>query len=424
MPYKFFFLFYPLLLLQACTAYREPTEKLVSLNLVDREGLSETISNSDRLKKYESTDFLSSQPYQKVLRVYHRKGVSDVMAYVTCYHPNGQLKQYLEVMNGRALGIYREWYPNGKLKVQANVVGGEADVTPSAQKTWLFDGLAEAWNEEGDLEAEIPYQKGVLEGTSIYYHPSGTIWKTIPFVNNQIQGIYTVFLENGCVLSTANYAYGVQHGQAIRYWKEHQVAAEETFQEGLLVEGRYYDSSLSLVSEIHEGRGFRAIFGKTAIVELQEYQQGILEGEVRMLDSKGCIIKRYQIRKGLKNGEETEYYEKHAQSEKQLPKISVNWVEDNIQGLVRTWYDNGIQESQREMSHNIKNGLATAWYRDGSLMLIEEYDHNKLVRGEYYKKGEKIPVSLISSGKGVATLFDAQGNFLRKINYINGVPLD
>ena len=90
--------------------------------------------------------------------------------------------------------------------------------------------------------------------------------------------------------------------------------------------------------------------------------------------------------------------------------------------MVKTWYPDGSMESQREMSGNYKNGLLTAWYIDGNLMLIEEYDRDKLIRGEYFKKGEKIPASQVAGGKGVATLFDSEGNYLRRVNIFNGRP--
>ena len=39
----------------------------------------------------------------------------------------GQIKQYLESVNSRALGVYHEWYANGQQKVEALVIGGVAD---------------------------------------------------------------------------------------------------------------------------------------------------------------------------------------------------------------------------------------------------------------------------------------------------------
>jgi antitoxin component YwqK of YwqJK toxin-antitoxin module len=100
------------------------------------------------------------------------------------------------------------------------------------------------------------------------------------------------------------------------------------------------------------------------------------------------------------------------------------WYEGVLQGPVKTWYDNGQLESQRDMSENQREGLLTAWYRNGSLMLVEEYEEDRLLHGEYYRMGEKTAVSQIENGKGVAMLFNPEGNFARKVSYQDGKPQD
>ena len=90
--------------------------------------------------------------------------------------------------------------------------------------------------------------------------------------------------------------------------------------------------------------------------------------------------------------------------------------------MVKTWYPTGILESQKEMANNAKNGVLSAWYRDGNLMMIEEYIEGKLDRGDYFKKDEKIPVSQVQDGKGLVITFDADGHFVQKIPYLNGKP--
>lgn len=425
MMYTYYF---PVLILLTvvltCCSPKQQESKLVSLNFIDREGTSETITSTERLKKYEKADFLANQPYQKVLRVYSRNAQGENPAFVTSYHPNGQLHQYLEILNGRAFGTYKEWHSNGQKKIEATVIGGEADVTTAAQKSWLFDGTCYVWDEQGNIQAEIPYTKGVLEGFSTYYHSNGKVAKSIPFTNNQIHGTYNAFSPEGNLVMIAEYDHGTLEGPTLLYRSNGQVSAEELFCEGLLMEGRYYDVQKKITSEIKDGSGYRTMFLEDSIAELQEFRHGKLEGLIQAFNAKSQLTKIYHVKDGLKQGEEIEYYSLPKKSTKLIPKISINWVDNKIQGLVKTWYENGIQESQREMSQNTKNGVATAWYKDGSLMLIEEYDRNKLMRGEYYRKGEKISVSVINKGKGIATLFDAEGNFMRKVNYISGMPLD
>ena len=174
------YLLFLLLLLTACTPRQngEYTPRLVSINIIDRDGLSETICNPDRLEKFDNIDFFGSTTLtRRCCCVYERDDEGIVQAYVTSYHENGQVRQYLEVANGRASGMYREWYGNGNIKVEAQVIGGTADITMAAEKTWLFDGTSKAWDDNGNLIAEIPYSKGDQQGIALYYHSNGALWK-------------------------------------------------------------------------------------------------------------------------------------------------------------------------------------------------------------------------------------------------------
>jgi antitoxin component YwqK of YwqJK toxin-antitoxin module len=74
------------------------------------------------------------------------------------------------------------------------------------------------------------------------------------------------------------------------------------------------------------------------------------------------------------------------------------------------------------MAQNMKNGIAMSWYKDGSIMLAEEYSNDKLLRGQYTKQGENEPISVIEKGTGIATLFDSSGNQIEKIRYLEGKP--
>lgn len=413
------------LLMTACAGTRHSCSApcLASINIVDRNGLTETINNPDRLLLYDNVNFLQPQPYQKVLRIYTRDAQGNISARVTSYHPNGYPWKYLEILNSRACGQYKEWYSNGVLKIEANVIEGSADIVEGSEKSWVFDGCCKAWNECGELEAAIPYVKGSLEGIAYYYHPNGNVWKIVPYCENHIEGVLEIYRCDQTLLQSTFYCNGLREGESKRYWDGDQLAAEEIYCEGLLSFGRYYDRQGACIAQIDEGHGMRAVFGKDAVIELQEYNNGQLEGVVKILDRFGRVCSLYHAKNQCKHGEEVCFYDAPRFKQTLSPKISINWYDGKIQGVTRTWYDNGTQESQREMSNNKKNGHSSAWFRDGSLMLIEEYDQDKLIKGEYYSKGEKYPVSLIEEGKGCATLFDAEGGFIRKVNYLNGRPV-
>jgi antitoxin component YwqK of YwqJK toxin-antitoxin module len=403
---------------QACCKRPLP---LTSIHIIDRNGFAETLSNKDRLNQFQQTDFLTPQPYQKVLRIYARDSKGNVRSVVTTYHPNGNPKQYLQILNGRANGNYYEWHENGFISLSTKVIGGTADVTPSAERSWIFDGPSYAWDEDENLLGEIFYCQGSLEGNSTYYHSSGQIWKQIPYKKNQIDGTVQIYQTNGNLLQEINYIQGQKDGQSFRYWDCKSLASQEDYCKGKLENGQYFDQNGNIIAEIKQGTGFRAVFGKDSIKEIQEYQEGILEGEVKVFNANGALKRVYHVKNQIKHGEEIDYYDTYCSQPLQA-KLSFYWYEGKIQGYVRTWYSNGVQESQKEMANNAKHGVSTAWYRDGNLMMIEEYDNDKLVRGDYFRKGEKTPVTQVISSKGTVTIFDAEGHFVQKINYENGKP--
>lgn len=395
---------------------------LTSINIVDRNGFSETISNPERLKKFASVDFIKPQPYKKVMRIFSPNSKGEARALITSYHDNGQPKQYLEVVNGRASGFYLEWHSNGSLKLKVHVISGTADIVMGSEKTWLFDGVGESWDDKGNQLASIPYEKGELQGISTYFHPTGEVWKIVPYEKNHVHGEMQIFLKNGDLLQKTTFVNGVRAGASQRFWTLKQISSDEHFVKGLLEKGEYYSPSGEKMAGIKEGNGFRAIFGKDALTELHEYKNGTADGEVKILGSDGEPTRIYRVKNRLKSGEEIEYYPRTL-CKKLVPKLSIEWYQGKIQGLVRTWYPNGVLESQKEMNNNLKQGVLTSWYVDGEMMLMEEYENDKLVRGDYYRKGERGAISQVRKGKGLATLYDSEGHFIQKVSYQNGKPI-
>lgn len=415
------------LILLCATAchYAPPQEQIVAIQIQDRNGLTETINASDRLEVYQQVDFLSSQPYKKVLRVYKKEGKSH--SKITTYHPNGMPWQYLEAQEMRAYGTYREWFSNGQLKIEATVIGGTADVAMGSQQDWLFEGLSKVWDERGNVLAYIPYEKGALEGTSLYFYPTGQKQKVVPFSKNVLQGELCEYFPNETLFARTNYKDGVKNGSSIGYFSNGVLAWEEDYSDGLLRTGHYYNQSGASFSEVTNGGGFQAQFENDKLAYLIETRHGRPDGRWQKYTPQGELISVSHIKHNQKEGEEIHYYlstERASEGKNPLPKLSIPWHDNMIHGTVQTWYDNGQLESQREFCRNKKMGPALSWYRDGSLMVLEEYEEDRLMKGHYYKKSQKDPVSSIINGTGIATLYDADGIFLRKVSYVKGKAVD
>lgn len=409
-----------------CSCIKNPSDThdaLVSMQLIDRNGFSETISNKDRLSTYANVDFTEPQPYQKVLRVYSRNHLGQSTSKITSYHDNGELCQYLEVIDGRANGIYREWFANGKLKIEAQVIEGVADIHELAKSTWVFQGPCQVWDENGNLSATFHYEKGILDSPSLYFYPDGNIYKRIPFEKGEPHGIAEVFDENGKLIEESHFSNGEKDGKSVAYWQPGSLKFEETYTEGKLCNATYFNRQGECIATVKNYQGQQAQFNQTAALQtLYTITNGLIEGEVQIFAPNGTLHCSYTLKDGMKNGEEWEYYAQENGMPLQ-PKICLNWSDDRIQGHIKTWYPNGQMQSQREINNNKKHGTSFAWYKSGDLMLIEDYENDLLVKGTYFKKGDKRAVSKIEAGKGIASLYTAEGIFLKKVTYDKGKPL-
>lgn len=418
------FLILSLALLYSCSS-KAPTDQsasVISMQIIDRNGFTETISNKDRIASFETTDFLTAQPFQKVLRVFGRNPSGQSTSKITSYHDNGQLWQYLEAVDGRAHGIYQEWFSNGAKKIEANLIEGVADIHDIAQATWIFHGECKVWEEGGNRIAEFQYEKGLLSAPAHYFFPSGKLQKIIPYENGEIHGLVQSFDEEGNLMEEIPHYKGEKEGKAIAFWNINQPLSTEFFVQGRLSEASYFDLSGNCIAEVHNGQGKQAQFKEGRLGTLFNIENGVIEGEIQLFNPNGSLHSSYIVKEGKKHGEEWEYYPAE-KGEEPKPKLCIHWNDDKIQGQVKTWYPTGKMESQREINGNKKQGTAFSWFKNGDLMLIEEYENELLIKGSYYKPGDKQAVSKIDSGKGTATLYTSEGLFLRKVSYEKGKPV-
>jgi antitoxin component YwqK of YwqJK toxin-antitoxin module len=392
-------------------------EPLLRVNIVDHSNLSETITSPERLKELAKRNFLEPQPYRKVARVYARDKEGSAHSIISSYYENGQIRQYLECINGRACGIYEEWHSNGQKKLLAHVLAGQADIDEKALTTWAFDGECTAWDDQGATTATFTYQHGTLNGPSATFYSTGEKASVASYEDGVKEGKEIIYSKSGEILGELSFHNGVRHGPAFGRYENGADNWKEEYSEDHLSQGAYFAQDGTQVSSVVNGEGLRSIFDDDRLISQEEVHQGLPEGWTTSFDANGLVDRKYQVKDGKKNGIEIRYYPGTTQE-----KLSVEWHNGMIHGTVKTWYPNGTLESQREMSQNVKQGMATAWYPDGSLQLVEEYADDKLVRGRYHRKGDSAPVSTIEKGNGIATLFDSSGTIIEKVTYLDSKP--
>lgn len=410
------------LLLVGCSTKTISQDELVSIQITDQNGLSETISTEEKLKTFETVNFASRQPYKRVLRVYKKDQEGKSRNILTTYHQNGHVEEELHCIGTTAQGAYRKWHPSGKLHVEATIIGGPADTSPIAKKNWLFDGLCSVYDEKGTLVAKITYQSGHLEGPSEYFYSDGSLKEKAHFKRGNIDGKREIFQKKGIVYQEELYFNGFQDGKTLGFFPNQKRAYTEIYDKGKLTSGHYFSQDGKLISKIVNGKGEKAFYHEDYLEKIVTYQQGLPDGLVKIYSEEKELKQTFLQKDGKKTGEEIIYYLQGDGAAPNTKKLSIEWDEDTVHGNVKTFYTNGKQESQKEFSRNQKNGMSFSWYENGDLMLLEEYEKNTLVKGTYYEKGSSDPVSKVEKGTGLATLYDRDGTFTRKVRYKKGEP--
>jgi antitoxin component YwqK of YwqJK toxin-antitoxin module len=411
-----------LLLLIASLPVAGRSGQLTSLVLEDHHGLHEKVTARDRLTNYQKLNWLTPQPYRKVVRTYARGRDGAVGSFITTYHPTGQLKQYLQIVDGRAQGCFCEWYADGALKIASTLVGGPPEIGEEAAEHYLFDGVTEAFHGDGQLAARLPYSAGQLEGVATYYHPDGSPREVITYEQGVRHGPYRRYGVDGALREERCYVQGLLDGPSVGRDSTGSVLFEEVHERGLLREGCYRHPDAGVT----QGCGKRLVWSEEGTTELIDYRNGQPWGNVEVRDARGRLLRSFHVEGEQKHGPETLYYPPHhfATAEADpIPRLQLEWCHDELQGEVRTWYPSGMLESQREMAGNSISGLSMVWYEEGALMLVEEYRDNLLLKGEYFEPGSACPISQVRQGTGTATLFDGQGHVTARVAYLDGLPV-
>jgi len=393
-------------------------DRLVSLQIIDRNDITETISSKEKLEKYQNKNFDAPQPYKQVLRLYNNQKEAKTFGKLSSYHANGNLWQTLEVADARANGLYQEWYPNGQMKAQVKVIGGPANLSDQSKEEWIFDGISSIWNEKGVLIAEIPYVKGILSGVANHYYETGEKKASLPYEKNQIHGEAIYWNLDGNLIKRIQFGKGIKSGKSESFWPKEIPSTIEIYENGNLSTGYYYTPQKELISSITNGNGTAIQFKHETIWKKTPYIRGVPHGKVEKFTKDGQLKKRYNLYHGKRQGEEVCYYTNN--DSKEQPKLSFNWLDGYIHGVVKTWYPGGKVKSQHEMSKNRKTGMYLVWYKTGQVMLVEEYENDRLINGKYFKLNEKEPCSKVHKGSGTASLFDEEGILIKKITYDKG----
>ncbi|MEL7431604.1 MAG: hypothetical protein AAGI90_03630 [Chlamydiota bacterium] len=240
--------------------------------------------------------------------------------------------------------------------------GFELDKEEWAQRDQ--DGRIEQYLDSG-IKVVKSYREGYLHGITSYTYPySATVEKTLVYDEGELVK-ETIHDRKGMPIQQKNYLS--EEEKMITYWSElGSPLRVETYQQGLLNEGLYYNAANELEGKVENGTGVR----------YKRMRDGTLIGMDDIQE--GALVKRISYHP---NGKEhiISYFQDYLLQGKQ----EIYTPEGNLY-MVNEW-DDGLLHGKK---------LA---YRDGRLIIATNY--------RYGKK------------EGIETRFDAYGKLLSEVAY-------
>ncbi len=305
------------------------------------------------------------------------------------------------------------FHPDGAKKVEQTYNDkGDAD----GPETFYF--------KSGAIMEKSTYIKGYLEGTTIGYHPNGTVSAEINYHESKQEGANNRYYINGKLSETGWNIAGEQEGEWLKYDEMGNLESNTHFYEGDLHgwKTEYWPNGKVKSEKLNEYGWIRKEIqydttGKVLIVN--DFKT--LDGKYQALHFNGKLAIEATYDKGNFNGNYNFYY---FDGSPELKLIYKNGLLDST--YVRYSFGNKKSvDGKYKMGDKI--GTWTYYKPNGKINFTEKYENGEL-NGEriYYHDNGKIEQSLSfkdDEKTGWTKKFDSTGVLIYQIKYENSIPV-
>ncbi|AIB52130.1 putative exported repeat protein [Faustovirus] len=246
-------------------------------------------------------------------------------------------------------GLCKCYFQNGKLRSTMEYVDGVKD---GIETTYFGSDKSEAVTQR--IAEFVCWKNGKKNGLrSIYYSHQDGVMKTIPYINDLIEGIVIKYFGDGKVKSTKNYTNNVKHGECKSY----------DYSGALL-------KSYNCVNGVKSGE-FTHFHDNGKISAKGVYSGDKYDGLVYRYYPNGNIesIKKYLT--GSKNGHQVYYYENGRKS------LEYTLYRGKLHNVRTEYYPHGGFQS-RTLYDNGARVWIEEYRANGSMMSYSEYFNEKL----------------------------------------------
>ncbi len=172
---------------------------------------------------------------------------------------NGQVRWRGEFKNGKADGMFLEYFHDGSLSKKGNFINNQAEAKHLT------------YYENGKLVEECHYKNGKVDGKCIGYYPDGGIWTENSMRKGQMDGLSKIYYPDGTLWELIQYKQDVRlgddgmsfSGEDLNFYKDGKPGFSGIYKDGRL-DGRV---------EWYFPNGHNA--------SVAEYKRGKLDGEVK-----------------------------------------------------------------------------------------------------------------------------------------------
>ncbi|MBL7110843.1 MAG: hypothetical protein ISS19_02740 [Bacteroidales bacterium] len=364
------------------------------------------------------------------------------------FYQSGQLASEGTMRHGQPDGYWKSYYENGILKSEGNRTNYKLD------SVWKF------YNSEGKEILEITYLDGkrngyktswldretirehyindIKEGPTQYYHPDG--WKKleIPFVKGLEQGTGKEYNQNGEIITITEYKKGFiverlkinrkdkfnrKQGKWISFWDNGKIHLEGTYKNDkkngyfkeysekgdLLTITKYLDDVIQPEAlEIQKLEVEKEYYADGSVKATRLYRNGILEGISIEFSPEGTIVSATEYRHGsvageglvLEDGSRTGHWKEYYSGGSL--KAEGNYDNGKKTGAWKYYHVNGKIEQTGVYNKEGKPEGTWRWY----------YDSGQLLREENYYRGKK---------DGLSEEYDEEGILIEQGEYLDGL---
>ncbi len=269
-------------------------------------------------------------------------------------------------------------YPNGFLRFRINRTGSH------------FQGKAEWFYGNGQLEIDGQYVDGERDGKWTYYYPNGKIQSTGLYHLGTRVDEWKYYWPNGEFQESFTYLSDAIHGPNVEYNDKGIRTDSITYVLGEIDGDRYFYSETGELQHIRVydlGRiiGWRKLNADGSIGDFVALKQGT--GMVKALYPNGKTAMEYEIKKGEFQESPYRTYYSSGQLESEIPHKA---GEDH--GTTRYYYADGQVQREYQSDMGFKNGSEKRYHPNGKLAYEAQWmagdKHGKLI--EYDEEGNVI----------------------------------